>query len=270
MTPVLNPDSEKFVNEGDLILLYIDQRRKYVLKTSSQARFGSDRGYIDHRNIIGRIYGSAVETSVGFRAYILKPTLEDLAYKIFKRPTQVLYPKDLGLILLKLDVSPGKRFLEAGVGSGVATAFLARSVAPNGKIYGYEIREDLAQIAIENLRKLGLDPYVEIKIRDIAEGVDEKDLDGALIDLPDPWRVTESVYTALRESAPVVFFIPTINQLNKLIDALLSEEKWIDISAHEILERRYEIKKESVRPSTRMIGHTGYIVCARKILKGER
>ncbi|MEZ0290388.1 MAG: tRNA (adenine-N1)-methyltransferase [Sulfolobales archaeon] len=269
MTPALisEDNTSSLIRENDYVMLYIDSKRRHIVKIESGKRFDSDRGVISHSEMIGRFYGSIVKTSLGAEVYLIRPTLEDLIYRIFRRPTQVLYPKDIGLIMIKLDAWEGKRFLEAGVGSGVSTAFLARSVAPTGRVYGYEIREDLARIALENLRRLNLDKYAEIKIRDVAEGVDERDLDGALIDLPDPWRVVDSVYNAIRESAPVVFFVPTVNQLNKLIDALLSDERWIDIEVYELLERKYEVKRNAVRPSARMIGHTGYIIRARKALK---
>ena len=257
---------EDLIKENDYVLLYIDDKRKYILNIKTGNRFSSDKGYIDHDELIGVVYGAEMKLSSGTKAYVLRPTTEDLVFKLFKRPTQVIYPKDIGRILLKLDVEPGKKILEAGVGSGVSTAFLAKYVAPNGKIYGYEIREDFAKIAMRNISLLGLEKYVEIKIKDIGEGVDEKDLDAALIDLPDPWRVLDVIYDALKPGAPTVFFLPTMNQVIKLFDELSSSTKWVAIEIEEIIERIYEAKKNAIRPRIRMIGHTGYIVSTRKIL----
>jgi tRNA (adenine57-N1/adenine58-N1)-methyltransferase len=257
---------EDVVCEERHVLIYIDERRRYVIKIRRGERFSSDKGYIDHDDLIGLSYGSQIKLSSGVKAYVLKPSLEDLVYKIFRRPTQVLYPKDLGLILVMLDLSSGKRVLEAGVGSGVATAFLARAVAPNGRVYGYEIREDFAETALDNLSKIGLDRYVEIKIRDVSKGVDEKDLDAALIDLSNPWDVTEVVYEALRPGAPVIFFLPTINQVEKLLNKLYLDNKWILPKLVELLEREYETKTGALRPKTVMISHTGYLIYTRKIL----
>ncbi len=254
------------IKENDYVLLYVDERRRHLFRVRSGHRFSSDKGFVDHEKLLGIVYGAEITLSSGAKAYVLNPTTEDIVFKLFKRPTQVIYPKDIGRIILKLDVGPGKRILEAGVGSGVSTAFLAKYVAPNGKIYGYEIREDFAKIAMRNISLLGLEKYVEIKIKDISEGVEERDLDAALIDLPDPWRVLDVLYSALRPGAPVVFFLPTMNQVIKLFDELSSSTKWIAVEIEEILERIYETKKNAIRPKVKMIGHTGYIVSARKIL----
>lgn len=260
-------NAANLIRENEYVFLYIDNKRRHVFRIERGNRFFSDKGFIDHEKLIGLKYGSSIELSSGARGFITRPTTEDLVFKLFKRPTQVLYPKDIGRIILKLDVSPGKRILESGVGSGVSTAFLARYVAPDGRVYGYEIREDFARVAISNLSRIGLDKYVEIKTRDIASGVDERDLDAALIDLPDPWRVLEVIHDSLRPGAPVVFFVPTIDQVVKLVNELLASDKWIMIETEEILERTYEVKRGAIRPRSRMIGHTGFIVSARKILR---
>lgn len=255
------------MTEGSWALLYIDRKRIKIIRISSNARYSSDKGTIDLNKLIGSIYGVRITSSTGAEAYVYKPTTLDLAYSVFSRPTQVIYPKDAGYSILMLDISPGKRVLEIGVGSGVMTAFMANLVRPGGKIYAYEAREDIAKAALENLRKIGLDSYVELKVRDATKGVEESDLDAAFIDIGDPWRIVGEVYRALKPGSPAAFFIPTYNQLIKLHMALAEHRGWGYISCVEILERSIELRENAVRPSTRMIAHTGFIVSARKHLK---
>jgi tRNA (adenine57-N1/adenine58-N1)-methyltransferase len=258
----------KIIDEGSWILLYIDRKRKKVLRVNRGRVFSSDRGSIELGSIIGMSYGVEISTSVGVKARIYRPSITDLIYSIFSRPTQVIYPKDAGYIVLMLDISPGKRVLEIGMGSGVMTAYMANLVKPDGRVYAYEIREDIARAALENLRKIGLDRYVEVKVRDASQGVDESDVDAAFIDMGDPWKVIDVVFKALKPGSQAAFFIPTFEQVSKLYSSLISHEGWGDIRGVELIERPIDLKEGAVRPSTRMIGHTGYIIIARKHLKG--
>lgn len=247
--------------------MYIDRRRRKVLSVRPGNVYSSDKGVIDLGRLIGSRYGSRILTSTGTKVYIYRPLITDLVYGVFSRPTQVIYPKDAGYIVIALDISPGKRVLEIGMGSGAMTALMANLVKPDGKIYSYEIREDVAKNAAENLRRIGLDRYVEIRVRDATEEIDEKDIDAAFIDMGDPWRVVDNVYEALKPGSPAAFFIPTFEQVSKLYRALITHDGWGYIKCVELIERPIELKENATRPSTRMIGHTGYIVIARKHLK---
>lgn len=255
------------IAEGSWILLYIDNKRVKTLRVSGGIRYSSDKGYVDLGRLVGSPYGARVTTSIGAGAYIYKPTTCDLVYMAFSRPSQVVYPKDAGYAILMLDISPGKKILEIGVGSGAMTALMASLVRPEGMVYAYEVREDMARTALENLRKVGMDRYVELKVRDATMGVDEKDLDAAFIDIGDPWRVIDVVYSALKPGTSAAFFIPTFNQLLKLHTALREHGGWGYMRCVEILERPIEFKENAIRPSTKMIAHTGFIVTARKHLK---
>jgi tRNA (adenine57-N1/adenine58-N1)-methyltransferase len=259
--------AQEEIREGSWILMYIDRRRRKVLSVRPGNVYSSDKGVIDLGRLIGSRYGSRILTSTGTKVYIYRPLITDLVYGVFSRPTQVIYPKDAGYIVIALDISPGKRVLEIGMGSGAMTALMANLVKPDGKIYSYEIREDVAKNAAENLRRIGLDRYVEIRVRDATEGIDEKDIDAAFIDMGDPWRVVDNVYEALKPGSPAAFFIPTFEQVSKLYRALITNDGWGYIKCVELIERPIELKENATRPSTRMIGHTGYIVIARKHLK---
>ncbi len=255
------------IKSGDLIVIYIDRKRKWIIRTNEKKAIGSDRGLIKLDNIENLRYGEAIKTSLNVEARILKPLLIDYIEKGLERITQTIYPKDIGMIIFLLGISSESNVLEIGVGSGATTLVLAHIVKPHGHVFGYDIREDSLEIAMRNLRRIGLDKYVTLKLRDARQGVDEKDLDAAIIDIPDPWNILDTLYSALKPTAPVAFFLPTINQLEKLYNALYSHKGFIDIRCFETMLREYQLTPEAIRPSTRMIGHTGFIMFARKILK---
>ncbi|MEM4442209.1 MAG: tRNA (adenine-N1)-methyltransferase [Ignisphaera sp.] len=256
-----------YVHPDDKILIYMDRRRRWITKVEKDRVFTSDRGSIHLDDVIGLEYGSRVKTSTKFNAYILKPLLIDFLEKGFTRVTQVIYPKDQGFIVMLLGLSPGLRIVEVGVGTGNTTAVLANIVRPTGHVYGYEIREEFLNIARKNLEILGLASYVTLKLKDAKEGIDEKEIDGAVVDVADPWNLLEHLHTTLKPSAPVVFFIPSINQIEKLYNSLVEHGGYIDIRCYEVLLREIMLTKESIRPSSLMIGHTGYIMFARKVTR---
>jgi len=254
------------VCEGCWVLLVVDERRRYVLRVRRGAWFGSDRGSIKHDRLLGLPYGSWVRLSSGARAAVLQPRLVDFMERGLRRRSQVIYPKDHGMILMLLDVEPGARLLEVGVGSGFTTAVLARAVGPGGRVYSYEIRGDMAEVARSNLEALGLLDRVELKVRDARLGVDERGLDGAVVDMPDPWALLPVLEEALRPGAGTVFFTPAANQAGRLLSALKARGRWVELRMLELLARDYETRGDAVRPKTTMVAHTGYLVYARLLL----
>lgn len=261
--------SPERVCEGSEVLIYIDRRRRWIVRVAKGRVFGSDRGVVKHDDLLGLEIGSRIRLSAGFDAYLLKPLLIDYLERGFDRRTQVLYPKDMGLIALLLSVGPGSRVLEAGIGSGFMTAVLANLVRPDGKVYAYEVRPEFAEVALRNLRRVGLDRYVEVRIKDVREGVEERDLDAALLDMPNPWEVLEVLHGALKPGAPTIFFLPTTSQVDKLLAKLAEFRGFVDVRVFETMLREYRPVPGALRPETTMIGHTGYIVFARKVIREE-
>ena len=266
MTSGLSKDADT-VRIGDKILIYFDPKRRWIVKVEKDRVFSSDRGAIALNNAVGLKYGSKIVSSTGFTAYIMRPLLIDFLEKGMKRVTQIIYPKDQGFITLLLGIASGSKVLEIGVGTGSTTAVLANIVRPTGHVYGYEIRREFLDVAKKNLESLGLIEYVTLKLKDAREGIDEQDIDAAVVDIGDPWSVLESLWQALRPSAPAAFFIPSMNQIEKLYNALLTHRGFADIRCFELLLREIKMSRESIRPSSLMIGHTGYIVFARKVSK---
>lgn len=255
------------VKSEDKVLLYFDSKRRWIVKVEKDKVFSCDRGKINLDNLVGLKYGSKIKTSANFDAYIMKPLLIDYIERGLKRVTQIIYPKDQGLIIMLLSLSPGLRVLEIGVGTGCTTAVLANIVKPTGHVYGYEVREEFLNIAKKNLSELGLLNYVTIKLKDAREGIDERNMDAAVVDIGDPWVIVDHLYEALKPSAPAVFFIPSMNQIEKLYKALMDHGGFIDIRCYEVLLREIKLSKESIRPANFMVGHTGYIVFVRKVMK---
>ena len=187
--------------------------------------------------------------------------------KGFKRVTQVIYPKDLGLIVIISGISEGWRVLESGVGTGFLTATLANYVGDSGHVYAYEVRKEFIKAASRNLKKAGLEDRVTIKLRNINEGVDEEGLDAAFLDLPDPWKALPAVSRSLKPSAPLIIFVPSVNQIMKVLKAV-QEGPYVDIHVYETIVREYQADPEALRPHTISIGHTGYVIFARLVRKG--
>jgi len=249
--------------EGCLALLVIDERRRWVVRLRRGGVLGSDRGVVRHDDVIGREYGSWLETSRGVPVLLLQPRLVDLEERLFRRRSQVIYPKDHGLIAVELDLKPGMRVLEVGVGSGFTTAFLAQLVGPTGHVYSYELRRDMIEVAERNLRQAGLLDRVTLKHRDARLGVDETGLDAAVVDMPDPWALLPVLEQALRPGATAAFYMPAINQVQRLLAALKARRRWAELRVTELLRRDYETRSDALRPRTTMIAHTGYLAFAR-------
>jgi tRNA (adenine57-N1/adenine58-N1)-methyltransferase len=179
------------------------------------------------------------------------------------RGAQVIYPKDLGPILILADIFPGARVLESGVGSGALTTALLRALGPTGHVTGYEIRDDFAQRAQRNVEAfLGPDQPLRVEVRDVYEGIDETDLDRILLDLPEPWQVVEHAAKALRPGGILLSYLPTIGQVGKLREAL-AESPFGMCESLEVLQRGWHVEGQSIRPDHRMVAHTGFLTHAR-------
>jgi len=255
---------ERVIGEGEDVLLYMDSKRSYMINLKRDQIFHSHKGYVNLNDIIGKRYGSRVKTHMGFEFYILKPTIRDYIMKSLRK-TQIIYPKDIATIIQYSGIGSGSRVIEAGTGSGALTMALAYYVKPDGKVYSYENREEHLKIARKNLERAGLIKYVELKLKDVTQGFDEEDVDAVMLDVATPWLVIENAYKALADWGILVSYSPTIEQVIKTVEAL-EKSKFIGIECIENIQRRWKVKKNETRPETIMIGHTGYIVFARKVL----
>jgi tRNA (adenine57-N1/adenine58-N1)-methyltransferase len=253
---------ENIVKEGDNVLLILQEGKRYLIKVNKGEIFHTHRGYIKHDELINKEYGSCIKSSLNYDFFIAKPTLYDFIRKI-QRKTQIIYPKDSGYIILIGNISSGSKIVEIGTGSGALTCVLANAVKPNGHVYTYEIKEEFLEIAKNNVKKLNLENYVTFKLKNAMEGIDEKDVDCIIIDIADPWNLIGKIKENLKGAGIIIIFCLTVSQLEKTLKALYDND-FVDINTVEILEREYQTELNKIRPKTRMIGHTGFIIWARR------
>jgi tRNA (adenine57-N1/adenine58-N1)-methyltransferase len=246
---------------GDRVLLIDGKQRRYLVTLEEGGEFHSHAGFVPHEELIGRDDGTVVTTTRGARYTAFHPTLTDFVLKM-PRGAQVIYPKDLGPILLLADIFPGARVFESGVGSGALSMTLLRAGA---EITGYELREDFAARARRNVEAfLGpevLDRY-EVEVRDSYEGIDHRDVDRVVLDLPEPWRVVPHAEKALRPGGIFVAYTPSIVQVSQLRQAL-DGSGFRMAETVEVLNRTWHVEGASVRPDHRMVAHTGFLTSAR-------
>ena len=239
------------------------KERRYLVTMVAGASFHTHAGLVSHDDIIGHDEGATILGSTGRTFLVLRPTLSDVVVKM-PRGAQVIYPKDLGAILMAADIGPGMRVLEAGVGSGALSMTLVRAGAT---VIGYELREDFAERATQNVTAmLGEDLSYSIEIRDVTEGIDERGLDRILLDMPEPWKVVHHAALALRPGGILLAYLPTINQTAQLRQAL-AHSPFGMAETVEILRRSWHIEDRSVRPDHRMVAHTGFLTTARLLLE---
>lgn len=251
---------------GDIAQLISAQNKRFIFRLTLDAKFETHRGYLSHNELIGKPWGSRVFTHMGSPFVLLQPSLADILIET-RRNTQIMYPKDIGFILLNMDISPGKHILEAGTGSGSFTTALASAVGPQGKVTTYESRPEFQHLAFKNLTRLGLAERVEFKLRDIAEGFDERNIDAVFLDLPNPQDYILQAKEALKSGGYLGSILPTTNQVSTLlIELRRSNFAFIDVC--EILLRYYKAVADRLRPTDRMVAHTGYLIFARSVVAG--
>ena len=251
------------INEGDLILLYFDQRRTYLVAVEKGKTFHTHKGYIQLDALISKEYGTRIASNLGVEFVALKPLLSDFVFKAQRR-TQINYPKDIALIVMFSGIGPGSKLVEAGTGAGALTTALAHYVKPDGRVSSYEVRPEFTEIARRNLARAGLLDHVDLKNKDVTVGIDETELDAVVLDLATPWLVIPHAYLAIKGGGTIVSFSPTIDQVVKTVEALQSG--FADIQTVECIMRRMQTERGKTRPETLMTGHTGYITFARKRL----
>jgi tRNA (adenine57-N1/adenine58-N1)-methyltransferase catalytic subunit len=251
---------------GDLVLLIDGKKRRYLLTLTPGKEFHSHSGVIGHDAVIGAVEGTTFRSTHGLTYTAIRPTLADFVLKM-PRGAQVIYPKDLGPILLHADIFPGARVLESGVGSGALSMTLLRAGA---EVIGYELREDFAARAAKNVAAFLGDPGDRYRVehRDCYEGIDETDLDRVVLDLPEPWQVVKHAETALRPGGILLSYLPTILQVSTLRDTLATSVFGMAETV-EILQRGWNVDGTSVRPDHRMVAHTGFLTVARKLAPTE-
>lgn len=251
-------------SEGDLALLIDRKGRRYLVRLQQEGSFHTHVGVLAHGEIIGQEQGSWFRTSQGHSLLAIKPTLADYVLKM-PRSAQIIYPKDLGNILVMADVFPGATIVEAGLGSGALTAALLRAVGDTGTVTTYEVREDMTERGMKNVRALVSNwSNHTLVMDDIYEGIKEQDVDRVLLDVPEPWNVVPWAAESLAMGGIFLSFLPTILQVHKLVQTLSTDSRFQLIETVEVLLRPWNVTERSVRPAHRMVAHSGFITTARR------
>ena len=251
---------------GERVLL-VDQRgRRYLVVLRAGETWHSHGGGVPHDLVIGSPEGTQVHSATGMAFRVFRPRLADFVLKM-PRGAQVVYPKDVGAILVEADVFPGARVLEAGTGSGSLTLALCRAVGPDGAVLSYELRPEFLETATKNVeRYLGkLPPWLELRLGDVREVADVGErFDRVVLDLPEPWGVLPALGAVLDPGGILCTYLPTTGQVQQLVMALEAAD-YEHVETFEVLHRSWHVTARSVRPDHRMVAHTGFVTVGRRL-----
>jgi tRNA (adenine57-N1/adenine58-N1)-methyltransferase len=244
-------------------LLASDQSR-YLITLRPGEQLHTHQGVFHHDDVVGRTFGATITSSLGHPGLLLEPSLDDLMRHL-KRNTQIIYPKDAAYLVYRLNLRAGSTVIEAGTGSGGLTMALAWAVAPTGRVYTYEVRDDAYQAARRNLERAGLLPFVEMHLAGAEEGFKQRNVDALFLDVREPWLLLEHVRAALRPGGFFAGLLPTTNQVSALIEAM-ERTGFADLAVEELLLRAYKPAPDRLRPVDTMPAHTGYLVFGRPLV----
>jgi len=252
---------------GDIAQLVGLRHKHFIITLKEDAKLETHRGILLHNDLIGKPWGTQVFSHNGSPFFLLQPSLANLLNDL-PRATQILYPKDIGYILVTMGVGPGKKVIKAGSGSGSMTIALSYAVGDDGRVISYEQKPDNQNLARKNLEHVGLASRVDFKLRDVRDGFDETDADALFLDLPNPFDYIPQVRAALKPGAYFCSLLPTFNQVEKLLIALrLNHFAFVDVC--ELLLRHYQSDPARIRPTDRMVAHTGFLIFGRRIEPSE-
>jgi tRNA (adenine57-N1/adenine58-N1)-methyltransferase catalytic subunit len=250
--------------EGDLAELVGLRHQHFIIRLSEGGELQTHRGVLRHDDLIGKPWGSQVLSHNLAPFFLLQPALADLIRNT-PRNTQILYPKDIGYIMIHMGIGPGIQIIEAGTGSGSLTTALAYAVGDKGQVISYELRPEMQARAIKNLERLGLADRVIFKLRDIEQGFDESGMDALFLDVQNPFDYIPQVRSALKPGGFFGCIVPTTNQVIHLLIAL-RRNQFAFIETVEVLLRYYKSEPDHFRPNDRMVAHTGFLIFARPVI----
>jgi len=249
--------------DGDMVQLLGKRHKSHFIRLKTGAIFQTHRGELQHDAMIGKPWGSRLVSHTGNPFFLMRPGLSDIITEI-KRNTQIIYPKDIGYIVMTMGIGPGVHVLEAGTGSGALTTAFAFLVGDTGRVTSYEKRQEMQNLARNNLARVGLLDRVTFKLGDAADGFEEREVDAVFLDLPNPYDYIAQVKSSLKYGGFVGMILPTTNQVTKSLEALrVNDFAFVEVC--ELLLRFYKPDWERLRPTDRMVAHTGYLVFGRSV-----
>ncbi len=252
---------------GDFVLLIPaepEKHQRWIARVGE--KFSTSAGVFDLADLVGREQGCSIVSHLGGKIFAFKPTPADWVLHAVKRQTQVTYPKEMGYILVRAGVVPGSIVVESGSGSGASTLMFAFAVGDNGHVFSYERRPEFSELARRNVERAGLSHRVTFKVKDIAEGFDERDADVVFLDVREPWLYLKQAMETLADGGTLVVLVPTTNQVSETLKAM-QNLPFVDIEVSELLLRHYKPNPDRLRPEDRMVAHTAFLIFARKAAK---
>ena len=236
--------------------------RRYLINLAGEQVFHSHLGRLYHTQLIGKTVGDWYRTDRGHIVLAVRPTLADMVRQM-PRGRQIIYPKDLGNIVNLADIFPGATVIEGGLGSGSLTSALLRAVGSEGRVITYEIDESVPPLALANVKKAVRDPSnLTVKVADIYQGIEERDVDRVVLDVPEPWQAVSTIGDALTMGGILLSFVPTILQVHQLVLELERDSRFQLVETVETLLRPWHVTQRSVRPAHRMVAHSGFLTTA--------
>lgn len=250
---------------GEEVVLVDPKGEERLVTLAAGKVFGTHKGNLLHDDIIGKPDGCRAWTAMGAEYRVFRPTFNQYVLNL-KRHAQIIYPKDIGPILLWADIFPGATVVEAGIGWGALAIKILEAIGPTGRLISYEVREDFAESGARTVRRfLGDCPNHEIRVRDVYEGIAETDVDRIVLDLPEPWRAVPHAAAALAPGGIVLSYLPSTLQVKQLVDSLESQSAFTEAEVFEVIHRPWHVKGQSVRPVQWMFSHSAFLVVARRI-----
>ena len=258
------PFDNSITHAGDLVQLVSPSNKLFIVLLKPGGDLQTHRGVLKFDDLIGIPWGSQVHTHLGSTYFLLQPGMSEVLNDL-RRATQIMYPKDIGYILITMGIGPGRHVLEAGTGSGALTTALAWAVGPQGHVTTYEVRPETQNLARKNLERLGLAERVTFKLGDIIDGFDERGVDAAFLDVQNAYDYIGQVRQALKLGGFFGSIMPTTNQVSRLAAALYYHNfAFVDVC--EVILRHWKAVPERLRPTDRMVAHTGFLVFGRAML----
>ena len=254
---------------GERVQLTDPKGRLHTVTLEPGKQFHTHRGAIEHDELIGAPEGSVVSSTAGTHYLALRPLLVDFVLSM-PRGAAVIYPKDAAQIITMGDIYPGATVLEAGAGSGSLTCALLRAVGPTGRVISYENREDHAEVAVRNVKTFFGDvpPNWDLRLSDAAEHQAGENVDRVILDMLSPWEPLPAMAAALNPGGVFIGYVATTTQVSRLVEAIREHTGFTEPYSWETFMRSWHVVGLAVRPEHRMIGHTAFLVSARRLAPG--